>query len=1026
MTDAAVSGTTDLQIYGRLLRYVLPLWGAFVCSIFGFVIYSVANVGFAQLISYIVDSLQGSDPLINSGIANSLKDLLGGSGSINRTVIPLAIVGIVFCRGVGTFIGNYFITYVGTSLVHTLRCELFDRLLCLPSRFYDKNSMGHLVAKVTFHVTQVTGAATDAVRVVIREGFTVMGYVSYLLFLNWQLTLIFIAVVPLIGFLASYAGRRFRRISERIQDSMGDVTHVASEAVQGYRVVRIFGGAEYERQRFEAVSQDNRRQSMKMVITQSIATPAVQLVVSFALAGLVWLVLDPALLADMSPGDVVAFITAGGLLAKPIRQLSEVNVIIQRGLAAAQDIFTLFDQPTEPDQGHLRLDRVRGKVEFRNVCFAYDAAASIGARDDERDSDPDNSRDKDRGDAPELVLDNVSFVAEAGETIALVGRSGSGKSTMASLIPRFYTPLSGEILIDDGPVESIQLADLRQQIALVTQHVTLFNDTVSKNIAYGSLQNASREDVRKAAQQAYALDFIEQLDEGFDTVVGDNGVLLSGGQRQRLAIARAFLKDAPILILDEATSALDSESERYIQAALEAVVKGRTTIVIAHRLSTIEQADRILVIDKGKIVEQGNHAQLLEEGGFYASLHGHTAKTTERASESSQARVAAVADASSLRPVTWTLDHASMALGGLSRESLVRAWYRDAPWLWVLTPVAWLFSGLAQLRRRKILGDAARHWQSPVPVIVVGNITLGGTGKSPMVLAIADYLQRQGFTPGIVSRGYGGDAHYPLNVKLQTDPMHCGDEALMLVSRSGCPMVVDPDRVAAVKHLLAQHLIDVIISDDGLQHYALDRDVEIAVVDGQRGLGNGQCLPAGPLREPPSRLTEVDFVVVNGLEHPVLPRAAMTMQLVPENLVHLLSDDVESLQTTRLGHTVHGVAGIGNPQRFFLALRALGYEVIEHAFADHHNFTLTDLMFGDSLPVIMTEKDAVKVSLLNPGILHQQFWYLRVEASLPDAFWAGLLDKLTRPRPGGPQLAAKASDEGTDESSDESSTKQST
>jgi subfamily B ATP-binding cassette protein MsbA len=1015
MTDAAEPGTTDLQIYGRLLKYVLPLWGAFVCSIFGFVIYSVANVGFAQLISYIVDSLQGSDPLINSGMANSLKDLLGGSGSINRTVIPLAIVGIVFSRGVGTFIGNYFITYVGTSLVHTLRCELFDQLLCLPSRFYDKNSMGHLVAKVTFHVTQVTGAATDAVRVVIREGFTVMGYVSYLLFLNWRLTLIFIAVVPLIGFLASYAGRRFRRISERIQDSMGDVTHVASEAVQGYHVVRIFGGAEYERQRFEAVSQDNRRQSMKMVITQSIATPAVQLVVSFALAGLVWLVLDPALLADMSPGDVVAFITAGGLLAKPIRQLSEVNVIIQRGLAAAQDIFTLFDEPTEPDQGHLRLDRVRGKVEFRNVCFAYNEAASIGDRD--------NSRDKDRSDSSELVLDNVSFVAEAGETIALVGRSGSGKSTMASLIPRFYTPLSGEILIDDQPVESIQLADLRQQIALVTQHVTLFNDTVSKNIAYGSLQDASTEDVKKAAQQAYALDFIEQLDEGLDTVVGDNGVLLSGGQRQRLAIARAFLKDAPILILDEATSALDSESERYIQAALEAVVKGRTTIVIAHRLSTIEKADRILVIDKGKIVEQGNHQQLLEEGGFYAGLHGYTVKATERAGESSQARVAGVAP---LAPVTWTLGQAGMALGGLSRESLVRAWYRDAPWLRVLTPVAWLFSGLAQLRRRNILGDARRHWQAPVPVVVVGNITLGGTGKSPLVLAIADYLQRQGFTPGIVSRGYGGDAHYPLDVKLQTDPMQCGDEALMLVSRSGCPMVVDPDRVAAVKHLLAQHTIDVIISDDGLQHYALDRDVEIAVVDGQRGLGNGQCLPAGPLREPPSRLIEVDFVVVNGAEHPVLPSAAMAMQLVPHNLVHLLSDDVESLQTTRLGHTVHGVAGIGNPQRFFLALRSLGYEVIEHAFADHHSFTLTDLMFGDSLPVIMTEKDAVKVRLLNPAILHQQFWYLRVEASLPDVFWAGLLEKLTQPRPGGPQLAAKASDEGTDESSDESSTKQST
>ncbi|MFT4631803.1 MAG: subfamily B ATP-binding cassette protein MsbA [Candidatus Azotimanducaceae bacterium] len=993
MTDAAKPGTTDLQIYGRLLKYVLPLWAAFVCSILGFVMYSVANVGFAQLIGYIVDSLQGSDPLVDSAIANSLKDLLGGSGSINRTVIPLAIIGIVFFRGIGTFIGNYFITYVGTSLVHTLRCELFDQLLSLPSRFYDKNSMGHLVAKVTFHVTQVTGAATDAVRIVIREGFTLMGYVSYLLYLNWRLTLIFIAVVPLIGFLASYAGRRFRRISERIQDSMGDVTHVASEAVQGYHVVRIFGGADYERKRFASVSDDNRRQSMKMVVTQSIATPTVQLVVSFALAGLVWLVLDPALLADMSPGQVVAFITTGGLLAKPIRQLSEVNVVIQRGLAAAQDIFTLFDQPVERDEGHLRLDRVKGKIEFRDVCFAYDDASSPVANNE------------DNNDAPKLVLDGISFVAEAGETVALVGRSGSGKSTLASLIPRFYAPVSGEILIDDQPVESVNLADLRQQIALVTQDVTLFNDTVSKNIAYGSLQGAPEEDIRRAAQQAYALDFIEQLDQGLETIVGDNGVLLSGGQRQRLAIARAFLKDAPILILDEATSALDSESERYIQAALEAVVKGRTTIVIAHRLSTIEQADRILVIDKGRIVEQGNHQQLLAEGGFYASLHGHPLKVAEAKSEPTFMRGGGAAIPASLTPVASTLDHAGTDADGLSRESLLRAWYRGAPWLSVLVPAAWLFTGLAGVRRNHIIGDRKRHWQAPVPLIVVGNIALGGTGKSPLVLAIADYLQRQGFTPGIVSRGYGGEASYPFDVKLQSDPLQCGDEALMLVSRSGCPMVVDPNRVAAVKHLLALHTCDVVISDDGLQHYALDRDIEIAVVDGQRGLGNGRCLPAGPLREPPSRLLEVDFVVVNGPENPVLPCAATAMQLVPQRLVHLQNDEVEPLQTTRLGHTVHGVAGIGNPQRFFTTLQSLGYEVIEHAFADHHNFTLPDLMFGDSLPVIMTEKDAVKVSLLNPGILHQQFWYLQVEASLPDTFWSDLMGKLTKQRSADPTLS---------------------
>jgi len=982
MTESAVKPTTDMQIYGRLLAYVWPLWGAFALSIVGFVIYSLANVSFAQLISYIVDSLQGSDPLLNSGMANHVKDWFGSEGAVNRTIIPLAIVLIVFCRGIGTFMGNYFITYVGTSLVHTLRCQLFEQLLKLPSRFYDKNSMGHLVAKVTFHVTQVTGAATDAVRVVIREGFTVLGYLAYLFYLNWRLTLIFIAVAPLIGVLASYAGRRFRRISERIQDSMGDVTHVATEAVQGYHVVRIFGGTDYERQRFDSVSNDNRRQSMKMVITQSIATPTVQLVVSIALAGLVWLVLDPVLLADMSPGNVVAFITTGGLLAKPIRQLSEVNATIQKGLAAAQDIFTLFDQPVEVDLGTQSTGKVSGKVEFRDVCFSY--------------QDPDDLEAK-----PELVLDHVSFVAQAGETIALVGRSGSGKSTIASLIPRFYSPQSGEILLDDQPINALRLADLRQQIALVTQHVTLFNDTIGRNIAYGALEQATPAQIRTAAEQAYALEFIEQLDEGLDTVVGDNGVLLSGGQRQRLAIARAFLKDAPILILDEATSALDSESERFIQAALEAVVRGRTTFIIAHRLSTIEKADRILVIDKGRVIEQGSHEELLARGGFYAGLHGHKQKDPDAAVVATAPAFTPAFSANPVLPGNDDLATGQAEVFGLSinTQSLVNAWYSDARWLALLKPAAWLFTRLAQRRRRRISGDSKKFWQPPVPTIVVGNINVGGTGKSPLVIWLAAQFKARGYQPGIVSRGHGGDGPYPLEVKPHSAAAASGDEALMLLRRTGCPVVVDPDRVSAVRWLLAEHACDVVITDDGLQHYALGRDVEIAVVDGARGLGNGLCLPAGPLREPPSRLLEVDFVVVNGQQQLTLPvvEPVQAMQLAPDALVHVETGATLALDTRQLGYTVHGVAGIGHPERFFATLRSLGFEVIAHEFADHHRFSLADLMFSDSLPVIMTEKDAVKVGSLNPGLLHPNFWYLRVNAQLPDDFMARLLARLALP-----------------------------
>ncbi|MBQ74463.1 MAG: lipid ABC transporter permease [Gammaproteobacteria bacterium] len=951
---------SDVKIYSRLLSYVIPYWGAFLLSILGFLIFSLSNVSFLQLVSYIVDSIKSPDPLVQSGNSDYLQEIFGPGDSLNRTVIPVAIVLIVVCRGLGTFIGNYFISYVSTNLIHNLRTELFDQLLKLPSKFYDKNAMGHLVAKVTFHVTQVTGAATDAVRVIIREGFTVIGYLGFLLYLNWKLTLIFFAVAPFIALLVRFAGRRFRRISERIQQSMGDVTHVASEAVQGYRLVRTFGGSQYEQQRFDKVSHYNRRQSMKMVITSSIATPVIQLLVAMALAGLVWLVLDPILLAAMTAGSVVAFITTGGLLAKPIRQLSEVNATVQKGLAAAEDIFDLFDQEIEKDDGHVELADVRGHVEFRRVSFSYGE------------------------DLPSVLVD-VSFTVTPGKTIALVGRSGSGKSTLASLIPAFYAPTKGSILIDEVPIESFALANLRQHIAIVTQQVTLFNDTIRRNIAYGSLQGSSEDEIIEAAKKAFAWDFICELSDGLDTVVGDDGVLLSGGQRQRLAIARAFLKDAPILILDEATSALDSESERYIQAALETVIKGRTTFIIAHRLTTIQKADRILVIDGGRIVEQGTHEQLLSNKSFYSSFYNKD----ERGKVENETAVHEVK--ANLLPAPHIPDRGRWFWE--DTNPLLKAWYSGSAWVKFLFPLGYLFEQLGKLRRYHI-GQSSKLWKAPVPVIVVGNINVGGTGKSPVVIWLAQQLADRGLKPGIVSRGYSGSSQkYPLLVDAQTDPGIAGDEAVMIARRTGCPVVIDPDRVGAVKHLLRETNCDLVISDDGLQHYYLERDVEIVVIDAEKGLGNNLCMPAGPLRESSARLKEVDFVIVNGRGNVTLPVPYQQMELTPDAIINLVTNESLPVGDGKPSPVVHAVAGIGNPSRFFGMLRDLGYNVLEHPFSDHHIFDLSEIVFGDSLPVIMTEKDAVKCRLLSPDLVHEDFWYLEVSAELPPVFVTSVLSR---------------------------------
>jgi len=586
----------DLQTYGRLLRYVLPLWPLFLLSTLGFVLFNGAQVLAADMMQFILDAIGGEADLARGIMSSAAQWLAGGELSLEqaRLWIPIGIVLLGVLRGIGFFIGHYLLNFISRHLVHELRCNVFDQLLVAPSVEYDRYSTGFLISRLTFNVEQVTGAATDAIKVVMREGIFVIGLLSYLFWANWRLSLTFLAALPLVALIVLWVGRRFRKLSHRVQSSMGDVTHVASEAISGYREVRLFGGVEQERRRFVEASDNNRQRMMKIAFYNALSPPVIQFPVVLVLALLIWQAVG--VLTSMTPGEFVAYLSVAMLMPKPIRQLSEVNSTIQKGLAGAEDVFGFIDSDKERDEGEYSAEQLRGEVELRDVSFRYGP------------------------DLP-LVLNDINLHVRPGQTVALVGLSGSGKSTLVSLLARFYNHSSGQILIDGVDVNDYRLANLRHHIALVTQHVTLFDDTVFNNIAYGELRGADPEAVREAARAAHALEFIEQLPRGFDTRVGEDGVMLSGGQRQRLAIARALLKNAPLLILDEATSALDNRAEAHIQAALEGLMEGRTTIVIAHRLSTIEGADLIVVMEDGRILEQGSHAELLACNGRYAELH---------------------------------------------------------------------------------------------------------------------------------------------------------------------------------------------------------------------------------------------------------------------------------------------------------------------------------------------------------------------------------------------------------------------
>tara|TARA_Y100001970_G_scaffold285454_1_gene405267 strand:- start:3081 stop:5852 length:2772 start_codon:yes stop_codon:yes gene_type:complete len=910
----------------RLLRYVLPYIPHFIISIIGFAVYSGSQVAATEWLKRVIDFVN-----------NPQGDL--------RLILPLLLIAIALIRGVGFFIGNYLLSSISNRLVHNIRMDLFNSLTSLPSSFYDNHSSGHLISRITFNVMQVTGAATNAIKILIREGLLVIGLIAYLMYLNWKLAMFLFIAAPFIALIVSIASRRLRKISTRIQTAMGNVTHVASETINGYQEVKTFGGEEYEKKRFQKASDNNRQQNLKLEATNSISSPLIQLFVSLALALITWLALDASVLTNMTPGTFIAFFTAAGMLAKPVRQLSEINSYIQKGIAAAADIFSQIDADPEKNEGVLKKDSVVGDIAFNNISFSYDTEESLVK-----------------------VLKNISLEIQSGKTVAFVGKSGAGKTTLLSLIPRFYDSYEGSISLDGTEIKDFELGNLRSHIAIVSQNITLFNDTVANNISYG-LSKITMDEIEEAACRANADEFIKLLPDGYNTLVGDDGALLSGGQRQRIAIARAILKDAPILILDEATSALDSESENVIQEAIFELSKNRTTLIIAHRLSTIENADTIVVLDKGKIVEQGTHKELLGNKDVYAELHKNQFKDN--------------IEEHKILEKPLSIQHEIPETPYSEVGLLENSWYKKSTWLYLLWPLSLITLFFSRRKRNKFLTGKIKGWKSALPTIIVGNIVAGGTGKTPIVMWLANYLTGLGYKPGIVSRGYGGKVKKPLLIDTKTKVTEAGDESLIIYKNTGCPVVISPNRVEAAKVIEKETDCNLIISDDGLQHYSLLRDIEIIVFDGTRGVGNSLMLPAGPLREDISRALEADIVISSSKSlNNNQVREDFIMKYNPVEWSRIHDNKSFPVENWPLSKNVNAVAGIGNPNKFFNQLRVLGLNVIEHAFPDHYQFSEQDLIFNNSYPVIMTQKDAVRCK----GFNQKNLWFLKIQAEIDESF----------------------------------------
>ena len=908
----------------RLLGYTFRYKWSFFISVIGFISFAFADIAAVEWIRRIIGFINSEEENFSSFLA-------------------LSLILIALGRGIGFFVGNYFMSRVGFGIVHDLRAELFQKLHDLPKSYFDANQSGQLINRITFTTTQVSGAASNAVKTLIREGFLLIGLFVYLLILNFKLTLLLIGTAPLIALIVYVAGKRLKKLAKKIQTAMGDVTHIASEAVDGHVEIKSFNAQEYENSRFLEANTSNKNQNLKLEATGNMATPIIQVLVSISLSIVAYFALGAQLGISLDAETFVAFFTAAGLMAKPIRQLSNINMIVQKGLAAANEIFEQLDQEVESDLGDNK-DIIEGNIEFDNVNFSYESGPQ--------------------------VLSDISFSINKNETVAIVGKSGSGKSTIANLIPRFYNHSSGSILIDGTPISEFALDYLRSQISIVNQSPSLFNDTISKNIAYGD-DEIDVDKLKESAMLAGCSEFIEDLPEGYESEIGDDGVLLSGGQRQRLAIARAFYKDSPIIILDEATSALDTESELIVQEALEKLITDRTTIVIAHRLSTIENASKIIVLNNGSIVETGTHSELIENKDIYHSLYKNkfedSPEKQSRTSKSVQLFMPEYEDED-------------------STSFVVDSWYKKSLWLYLLYPFSLIFSYLTSRRRKRYLNNKIASYKSEIPIIVVGNLTIGGTGKTPLVKYIVTELKKRGYRPGIVSRGYGGKFKETLKVSNDTPVKETGDEAQIL-AKLDVPFYIDKNRVRAVKKLTKNHECDVIISDDGLQHYKMGRHIEIAVIDGKRRFGNNLTFPAGPLRESSKRINTVDFIVNNSGP---TNEDEYLMNISPTKFVHLKSGKSYSIEDWPMHKQVHAVAGLGNPGRFFDLLDKLGFDIIRHPFPDHHNFLTSDIFYLDHLPIVMTEKDASKCKDFD----NNKIWYLKIDADVNNKFIDNLDKKL--------------------------------